>query len=266
MPIWIIIALAVLFVWIAISVVLYFIQDSMIFHAEKLPLDYEFSFNYEFEELNLKTDDGENLNGLIFRAKSPKGAFLLFHNHSGNLNHWSRTAISLNNLNYDVLMMDYRGFGKSTGQFNEDLMLKDALLWYDLMLKFYDEDSIIVYGRGLGAAFATYVSSKNNPSKLVLEAPIYSVYETAKIHYPYIPIKLILKYKFETYKYIEQVKCKTYIFHGIKDELVPFKNSEMLHQIIQDHCELLLIPEGDHYDLINSPIYLDKIEEITRKG
>ncbi len=264
MPFWIILLLVIIFILLTISIVLYFIQDGMVFHAEKLPANHKFYFQNKFEEFHLKTEDGESLNGLLFKVHNPKGVVLFFHNHSGNIEHWSRSAIFINSLNYDVLMMDYRGFGKSTGGFNEQLMLKDSLLWYNFTKKLYNENTITVYGRGLGAAFATYVTSKNNPKQLVLEAPIYSVYDTAKSHYPYLPTKLILKYKFETYKYIGKVKCKTYFFHGIKDDLVPYASSEKLHEIIKDISELYLIPEGNHYDLINTSIFLNKIKEITQ--
>ncbi len=264
MPFWIILLLAILFILFTISILLYFIQEKFIFHAEKLPSNYEFSFRNEYEEFNLKTEDGKKLNGLLFKVKKSKGVVLFFHNHSGNINHWNRSAVFINDLNYDVLMMDYRGFGKSTGAFNEQLMFKDSLLWYNFTKKRYDEKSIMVYGRGIGATFATYVTSKNEPKRLVLESPIYSVYHAAKFNYPYLPTKLILKYKFETYKHIGKVKCKTYFFHGVKDKLVPFSSSKKLHELIKDNSELYLIPEGNHYDLINNAIFLDKIKEIMR--
>jgi len=264
MPFWIIILLAILFILFTISAVLYIIQDTMIFHAEKLPANFTFSFRNAFEEFNLKTEDGENLNGLLFKVDKSKGVVLFFHNHSGNINHWSRSAVFINNLNYDVLMMDYRGFGKSTGSFNEQKMFNDSLLWYNFTKKLYSENKIMVYGRGLGAAFATYAASKNKPIKMVLESPIFSVYKTAKSHYPYIPTKLILKYNFETSKYIGKVKCKTYFFHGLKDNLVPYSSSEKLHELIKGNSELYLIPEGSHYDLINSNVFLEKIKEITK--
>lgn len=264
MPFWIILLLAILFILFTISIILYFIQEKFIFHAEKLPSNYEFSFRNEFEELNLKTEDGEKLNGLLFKAKTSKGVVLFFHNHSGNINHWSRSAVFINNQNYDVLMMDYRGFGKSTGDFNEQLMFEDSLLWYNFTKKLYDEKLITVYGRGIGAAFAAYASSINNPKQLVLVSPIYSINYTAKANYPFLPTKLILKYKFETYKHIEKVKCNTYFFHGVKDKLVPFSSSEKLHELIKENSELYLIPKGNHYDLTNNAVFLDKIKEITK--
>ncbi|MCK5637152.1 MAG: alpha/beta hydrolase [Flavobacteriaceae bacterium] len=262
MPIWLIILLTFAIVMIALSVILYLIQDNIIFHAEKLPANFNFSFKNNFEEINLTTQDGNTLNGIIFKVENSKGIVLFYHNHSGNIDHWSRSAIFINSYGLDVLIMDYRGYGKSTGTFNEKLMLNDSLLWYDFTKKLYDEDKITVYGRGIGSTFATYVASKNNPIKLVLESAIYSLVHTANIQYPYLPNNLILKYKFDTFNYIGQVKCKIYLLHGKKDELVHYSNSEKLHQLKLDDCDLILMPEGNHHNLIGNEIYLKSIKEI----
>jgi len=262
MPIWLIFLLTIAIVLIAISMIIYFIQDSIIFHTEKLPANFSFSFANDFEEINLTTQDGNTLNGVLFKVENSKGIVLFYHNHSGNIDHWSRSAIFINSYNFDVLIMDYRGFGKSTGSFNEKLMLRDSLLWYDFTRKLYEEDKITVYGRGIGSTFATYVASKNNPIKLVLESGVYSLSYTAKIQYPYLPTKLILKYKFETFNYIGQVNCKIYLLHGKKDRLVHYSNSEKLHQLKIDNCDLILIPEGNHHNLIGNELYLKSIKEV----
>lgn len=264
MPIWSIILIVIVIIFTTISVAMYFIQDTMIFHAEKLPSNYQFSFANNFEEFNLKSEDGEKLNGLLFKTETPKGVVLFYHNHSGNIEHWSRAASVMLSLNYDVLLNDYRGFGKSTGKYNEKLMLKDSLLWYDLMLKYYKKDEIVVYGRGIGATFATFVASVNQPKLLILESPVYSLYMTTKAHYPYLPVKLISKYRFDTFKYITNVPCKIFIFHGKKNELVPYSNSEMLNNLVAENSELVLIEDGNHYNLINNEVYIEKINQILR--
>jgi len=259
-----IIVMTVLFVLLTISVVLYFIQDSFIFHAEKLPLDYEFSFKNEFKEINLDAGDGNTLNAVLFKANNSKGILIYFHNHSGNIEHCSNMPIDfILNKNYDILKMDYRGYGKSTGKYNEELMLSDSLLWYDFVRKNYAEDLITVYGRGIGATFATYVSSRNNPNQLVLESPLFDLFTTASFLYPYVRIKKIISnYKFETAAYIVKVKCKIYIFHGVKDRLVHYSNGQRLYELVKDKSELFLIPEGNHYNLINDNTYLDEINKI----
>jgi len=265
MPIYIIIIITIVLVLLIISVILYLIQDRMIFHAEKLPVNYKFVFRSDFDEINLKSSDNQNLNGLLFKIEDPKGVILFFHNHSGNIEHWSRSATYINHLKYDALLMDFRGYGKSTGTYNEKLMYEDAKLWYAFAKDLYDESLITVYGRGIGASFATYVSSLNNPKQLILESPLYDLLFTSKIHYPYVPFKgLISKYRFETAAFIGKVKCKIYIIHGKQNTLVDYRNSLKLYELAKDNTDLLIIPDGNHYNLVNHKVYLNKIQEILQ--
>ena len=265
MPVYLIIFISAVLFLLIVSVVLYLVQDRIIFHAEKLPVNYKFSFKTDFEEIHLKTNDNETLNGLLFKTKEPKGVILFFHNHSGNVEHWSRSATYANHLKCDTLLMDYRGYGKSTGSYNEKLMYEDAKLWYTFVKNLYDESLITVYGRGIGATFATYVASLNNPKRLLLESPMYDLIFTSRHLYPYIPFQiLILKYKFRTADFIKDVKCKTYIFHGEQNTLVNYKNSVKLYELNKDNIELLIIPDGNHYNLVNHKIYLNKIKEILK--
>lgn len=264
MTILIIIICVVLIIILTVSIAMYVIQDKIIFHGIKLPENYEFTFNSDFVEINLKTDDGNTLNGLLFKVQEPKGLILFYHNHSGNIEHWSRYALFMNKLEYDVLMMDYRGFGKSTGKFNEKDFLQDSILWYNYALESYDENLISVYGRGLGTTFACYVSSLNNPKQLCLESPFYSFGYLGKFHYPFLPHKLISKYKFNTAKYFVNVNCKIFIFHGKMNKLIHYKNSLKLNNLLPENTELILMPNGNHYNLINDPIYLKKMNEIFR--
>ncbi|MCD6544799.1 MAG: alpha/beta hydrolase, partial [Flavobacteriaceae bacterium] len=265
MPIYLIIIFIIVLILIIISTVLYFIQDRIIFHAEKLPTNYKFSFRTDFDEINLKTVDNQTLNGLLFKVNNPKGVILFFHNHSGNIEHWSRSANYINHLKYDALLMDFRGYGKSTGAYNEKLMYEDSKLWYDFTKDLYNEHLITVYGRGIGASFATYVSSLNNPKRLILESPMYNLLFTSESQYPYIPFKgFISKYKFNTAAYIKNVKCKIYIVHGKLNTLVDYRNSLKLYELAKDNTDLLIIPDGNHYNLVNHKMYLDKVEEILQ--
>ena len=261
-----IIILSVVLILIIISVMLYIIQDKMIFHAEKLPKKYAFSFRNKFEEINLKTHDNQILNGLLFNVNDEsKGIILYFHNHSGNIMHWSSFAGYFNQLGYDVLMMDYRGYGKSTGDYNEKLMFEDSLLWYDYVLEICDENKITVYGRGLGGSFATYVASLHKPKRLILESPMYNLIFTANHLYRFIPAKsLISKYKFDTSAYIKNVKCKVFIIHGKLNTFVDFRNSVELQKLAKDNIDLLIIPDGNHYNLSNHESYLNKMDEILQ--
>ena len=115
MPLWVQIVLAIVVVYLVISVLLYYLQDFFLFKPEKLPEDFKFSYeNQVVEEYNLSTRDGATINGLHFKAEKPKGAVLYLKGNSKSIKGWGKFAVDFTRHNYDVIMVDYRGFGKST--------------------------------------------------------------------------------------------------------------------------------------------------------
>ena len=262
MSIWVILILVVVILVLVTSLVLYFIQSRILFQPEKISKNYQFNFSKIFEEIFLKAPDGMFLNGVLFQLEKPVGVVIYYHNHSGNLTHCSNAVYTFNRLHFDVLVMDYRGFGKSEGDYDEAKMYEDANLWYDHAKKHYEEGNIILYGRGLGACFAASVASKNNPKLLCIESAMYSLLYATRFHYRYLPIRWILRYSLNTASSLKNVTCKTSIFHGVKDDVIHYSNSEKLHSISKDTSELILIPNGTHHNLGSNPMYLQKIEEI----
>jgi len=260
MSVWMILLVFVILILVLVSLVLYLIQEKFIFHGVKIPVDYNFNFEHDFEEINLSAKDGEVLNAVLFKRQEPKGLILFFHNHSGNVIKWSDTAIFLSNYNYNVLLVDYRGFGKSTGKFDENMMQEDAGLWYDLVKDQYSE--IIVFGRGIGAYFAARVAANNTVDQLILESPVYNLARAGKYIYPYQPYYLLLKYKFDCSEDIRRVHCKTTILHGKKDSVVCYRSSQDLYELNRDHVELILIEDADHFNIMNHPVYLETIERL----
>ena len=149
----------------------YLFQEKFIFLSTKLDQDYVYQFEHEFEELFIETEDGARLNGLHFKQENPRGIIVYYHGNAGDLSRWGLITSYFLKFNYEVLVMDYRGYGKSTGKISEAALYNDANLFYDKAKEQFPERNIIVYGRSLGTAIAANVASKNNPKKLVLETP-----------------------------------------------------------------------------------------------
>ncbi|MCF6308152.1 MAG: alpha/beta hydrolase [Flavobacteriaceae bacterium] len=215
-----------------------------------------------FEEITLESNDGAKLNGLHFKIKNPKGAILYFHGNAGDLQRWGQLTEFFVDKKYSVIVMDYRGYGKSTGKKSQQNLYDDTQLWYDYATKYYKESEITVYGRSLGTAFATYVSLKNKPKKLLLESPFYSIEEVAKYRFPFLPVRSLLHYKFPTYQYINEVSCPITIYHGINDKVINYQQGKKLFESIENSSKKLIsIPEGGHNDLVNFKEYTSTIEE-----
>ncbi len=243
--------------------VIYFFQENLIFLPTILSQEHSFEMEFPFEEITLNSSDGAKLNGLHFKVENSKGVILYYHGNAGNLQQWGRLTAFFMEMDYSVIVMDYRGYGKSSGKKSMEKLYADAQLWYDYTEEHYPKNEITVYGRSLGTTFATYVASQNHAKNLVLESPFYSMEELAKSKFPILPIKLLLHYKFPTYQYINQVNCPITFYHGTKDEVVDYQQGKRLFNSIEkENKTLVTIPKGGHNDLVSFKEYSNTIEEV----
>ncbi len=246
-----------------VSVFLYFFQERFLFHPEKLPKDFVFQYeNQQVEEYNLELQDGAVINGLHFKSDNPKGVVYYLKGNSKSIKGWGKFAVDFTLHNYDVIMIDYRGFGKSTGKLSQESMKRDALYVYDRIKEKVKEHRIIVYGRSLGTGLATKVASMNNPKALILACPYFSMSKNAKRYLPLVPLGLVMRYRMPTYKWIKYVKCPIRIIHGTKDRVIRFNSSVRLSQLKPDSTKLYPIIGGGHKDLHNFESYHRALGEI----
>lgn len=251
--------------YVVICAVLYFFQEKLIFFPERLSRDFEFNFDQRFEELNIKTADGFMLNGLLFKSGNPRGLIFYLHGNAGSLRLWGEVAKVYTDLNYDVFMLDYRGFGKSEGEINsQEQLYQDVQMVYDKLKSHYDENRILVLGYSIGAVLATKVASANNPRLLILQAPFYSLTDMMKHAYPFIPA-FLLKYKFETNKFIRECKMPIAIFHGDQDEIIYYDSSIKLKAHLKASDTFITLAGQGHNGMTANPDYLTEIEKILAK-
>ena len=242
--------------------VIYFFQENLIFLPTQLPQEHSYVMDSTFEELFLDTEDGARLNGLHFKVENSKGTILYYHGNAGDLQRWGEISQFFVDLQYSVIVMDYRGYGKSTGKRSMEALYSDSELWYEYAKQHYSENEIILYGRSLGTTFATFVASRNQPKNLLLESPFYSIEEVAKSKFPILPVKSLLHYKFPTYQYINKVICPITIYHGTDDSVIKYKQGERLFESIKkDTKTMISVPGGGHNDLVLFEEYLDTIGE-----
>lgn len=243
--------------------VIYKMQERLIFFPEKLFSGHQFHFNEKFEELNFQTDKNININGLLFHADSSKGLILYFHGNAGSLNSWGEVAKDFLPYGYDVLITDFRGYGKSTGEISrEDQLHHDAAFIFNEMKKKYGEH-IVLYGRSLGSGIASRLAASVSPGILLLETPFYSMTDIAKTYYPILPASIILKYKFENNRYLQAIKCPVFLIHGTQDEIVPYHSSSRLASI-SPNIKLITIEGGTHNNLSGYPEFHKALKVILQ--
>ncbi len=260
---WLYIGLIIVAVYLVVSVLLYFFQDFFLFKPEKLPKDFQFHYdNQEIEEYNVETRDGAIINGLRFRATDPKGVVFYLKGNSKSIKGWGKFAVDFTRHGYDVIMVDYRGFGKSTGRRTQKAVKRDMQVIYNKIKDKVSEKYIILYGRSMGSGFAAKLASMNNPRMLILDAPYYSLSKVAKKFIPFMPLSLLIKFPMPTYKWLRYVNCPIHIIHGTDDRLIPYKTSVKLSKIKPELTKLYTVIGGGHKNLNNFESYHKMLTEI----
>jgi len=248
-----------------LSIIFYFIQDKLIFKPEKLPEDFIFEYeNQVVEEYNFQLHDDVLINGLHFKTENPKGVVFYLKGNSRSIKGWGKFAVDFTLHGWDVIMMDYRGFGKSKGKRTEQTMKDDALLIYDKIKEKVDEKYIIIYGRSLGTGLATKVASMNKPRMLILACPYFSISNNVKRYLPFLPTGLILRFSMPTYKWMKYVDCPIKLIHGTNDKVIPMKSSIKLSKINPKRTRMYPIIDGGHKNLHNYPGYHRALDEILK--
>lgn len=267
MPNWLQILLIILAIYLVISIALYYLQDYFLFKPEKLPEDFQFDYeNQEFMEYNMDTRDGAVINALRFLPKGEsKGVVIYLKGNSKSIKGWGKFAVDFTRHNYNVLMVDYRGFGKSTGRRSQKAIKRDLQQVYNAVKDQTTEDRIILYGRSLGSGFAAKLASMNDPKMLILDAPYYSLTKVTKRYMPFMPLSLLIKYPLPTYKWLKYVRCPIHIIHGTDDKLIPYKTSVKLSKVNPGLTTLHTVVGGGHKNLNNFESYHKMLEDILTK-
>jgi uncharacterized protein len=248
--------------YITICILLYFFQEKLIFFPEKTAKDYKFQFKEPFQEWFFETEDNKLLNGILFKSDSSKGLIFYLHGNAGSLKNWGEIAKTYASLNYDLFMLDYRGYGKSEGAIvSEKQFYNDIQLVYDTLKKKYAENKIIILGYSIGTGPATKLASTNNAKLLILQAPYYSLTDMMHHNYPFVP-KFILKYKFETNKFIKECKMPVVIFHGNNDEVIYYNSSVKLKALFKRTDKLITLNGQGHNNMSENPEYQIEIQKI----
>ncbi|MCB9232297.1 MAG: alpha/beta hydrolase [Bacteroidia bacterium] len=259
---WWLTILIVIGAYLALSFVIFLIQEYFLFHPEKLPPDFQFSYNRPFEELYFEVKEGVRINGLHFKTENPRGMVLYFHGNTRSVKGWGKFSLDFTNNGYDVVMVDYRGFGKSTGKRSEYGLKNDAQFVYHELTRKFPEENLILYGRSMGSGFAAKLASNNSPRMLVLECPYYSLFSVANRYLFLFPLSYVMRFKLRTFQWMRYIHVPVYCIHGTKDRLIPFQSSLKLVKDVPAKSEVFLIEGAGHNDLPDFPEYHEALRTI----
>jgi alpha-beta hydrolase superfamily lysophospholipase len=207
-------------------------------------------------------EDGGSINALHFRVPNSRGVVFYIKGNSRSIKGWGKFAKDFVGKGFDFFILDYRGFGKSTGKRSEEILFSDLQQVYKWLSEEYTEDRILLYGRSLGSGLATRIASWNRPKLLVLDSPYYSfLYHISRYAF-ILPIRLLLRYHIRTDRFIKKVQCPVHIIHGRRDRLIPYRQSVMLKALAPDKITLHTIEGAGHNNLPEYPLYHDLLYDI----
>ena len=213
---------SIIIVYFAIILFVYFYQRSLLYHpSENNYLNDKISFNYK--EIFIETDKNIKLKSwFIEKDLENSKTILLFHGNAGNLFNRVYKLNELNKLDLNILIISWRGFSGNEGRPTEKNLYhdaKEAVKW--LNNRGVNNKNIILYGESLGTGVATELGKRNIFGGIILESPFTSIAKAAKIYYPYLPINLLLKDRYDSIKKIQSITTPILIMHGKKDNIIP---------------------------------------------
>jgi pimeloyl-ACP methyl ester carboxylesterase len=230
---------------------LYFKQESLLFNPHKLSIDHQYR---DGQEIRINVDEGVDLSCIYLQKTDSKGVIIYLHGNKGNNRRCLKQAYQFNLSEYDLIMPDYRGFGKSDGlNSSEDQMLNDVQKVYDYVLMNLKPQKIIMVGYSLGSGIASYIAAKNKVDALFLVAPYTSLSDVKDLMNVPIP-DFLMKYDFKTKQFLNNVKCPIVSFHAENDEVIPYQCSIILRDLYPNKITNITTPAVGHRRVIFDPI------------
>jgi len=229
------IILIIFFIYFLVLVFLYFYQRNLLYHPNENNYS-EDKILVDIENVRIKTSDNIELLGW-YHEKNLKDfkTLIFFHGNAGSLENRIHKLNHFRDMNINFLIIAWRGFSGNNGNPSEQGLYEDgksAIDW--LIKKGVSEKNLILYGESLGTGVATHLAQNKNFAGVILETPFTSMIDAAKKFYPYIPVKLLLKDKFENYKKIKNINLPILIMHGEVDQLVPFSMGKKIYEIANE--------------------------------
>ena len=235
---------------------IYVRQESLLFYPTPLPPGYVFALP-DVHEVRIDVD-GATLSALHLRLPDPKGVVFFLHGNAGNLASWFTGSAFYRQANYDLFMIDYRGYGKSSGRIESEQQLRaDVRKAWDIVAPLYAGKRIVIYGRSLGTALAAGLAAQIQPDLTILVSPYWSMEDLERTHFPWVPAAL-LRYPLATNVAVRAIRTPVLLVHGEQDRLIPVDNSARLQTVVPNGT-FLRIPGAAHHDVHQSDVYLDTL-------
>jgi len=207
------------------------------------------TYGLEFESLQIATEDGERLHAWWVPAAGARGTVLLFHGNAGNMSARLDYLLMFARLGYSTLIIDYRGYGQSTGRPSEAGTYGDAEAawrWLTATRGIRAED-IVLFGESLGGAVASWLAARHPPRALVLASTFTSVPDLGAEIYPFLPVRLISRIGYDNRARLQAVRAPVLVAHSRADDVIPFAHGQRLFEAAREPRAFIELA-GGHND------------------
>lgn len=239
--------IALIAVYLAFVLLVYFNQSHLVYFPEKQIGNTPEAIGLGYTAVNIATGDGETLHGWWVPVGDAKGTVLFFHGNAGNISHRINYLTMFKQLGYNTLLFDYRGYGRSSGTPSESGTYLDAqAAWrYLIEIQGISPERIVLFGESLGGAVAAWLAVREQPGLLVLASTFTSVPDLAAEIYPFLPVRWISRFDYNTLESLQSITCPVFIAHSPQDEIIPYRHGQRLFQATSEPKQFLLL-EGTH--------------------
>ena len=234
-----------------LALLLFVTQASLVFYPEtgREIVATPAQLGLPYEDLHLTTSDGISLHGWFIPAAQQRGTVLFLHGNAGNISHRLDSIQMFHRMGYSMLIFDYRGYANSGGKPSEQGTYRDAeAAWrYLTEQKQVPSCRIVLFGESMGGAIAAWLASREKPAALVIASGFTSVPDLAQKFYPWLPVRLLARIRYDTRVYLKNVSAPVLIAHSPQDEIVPYTHGQALFAAANPPKEFLELA-GGHND------------------
>ncbi|MFC1555809.1 alpha/beta hydrolase [candidate division KSB1 bacterium] len=254
-----------IFIYLFLVILLYFFNARLIFFPDKNLYTTPADSGMQYEDAEIITKDGVRLHGWYVTNDSTDATIIYCHGNAGNISGRVDILKILHDLKINVLMFDYRGYGRSEGSPSEDGTYRDVeAAWrYITAEKGIPREKVILYGRSLGGPIAAFCASRFNPGGLILHGTFTSVPDVAETIYPKFLVKILPAFiKYPTGRYLNETVCPVLVIHSSEDTLIPFKFGTELYELAPNE-KSFLETHGTHNDdiFMSEKIYKEGVKK-----
>ena len=258
--------------YVALSAYVYYIQSSLIYYPDMpgrhLVATPE-NIGLAYQDVEIITADNIKLHGWFIPHDNEKKTVVFFHGNAGNISHRLESIGMFHRLGLNVFIIDYRGYGQSEGKTTEQGTYQDAeAAWKYLHdVQGISGQQIIIFGRSLGASIAAWLASKHTPAALIIESGFTSVPTMGQRLYPFLPIRWLTHFKYDTRQYVKRISCPVMVAHSKDDEIIPYDEGREIFAAAPENKQFLTL-RGGHNDgfLVSGSSYVEGLRSFINEA